>query len=255
MRRPLRANVVFDANPLLPPIAALSDDAHISILWDERVDQVDAPRGLMIVSEVQVTTAGEDSVDIARGTDLDGADSVAHVIKGRSFDTSQRHSDGPTVELQRQVVQDNLPIRSRLDRRNRVVAVTIQEGDDGGCDLRPGRQVRAFSFRSTLALRRWPWSSVPRKACPAATARPVASVGGAVRCRAVRPMAAKTRMIDSRTHGGRPDIPGSSRKTVCRRPPRTKENPRGFPRGLRIMPAATYSPTQFPMQYHGRYQA
>ena len=37
--------------------------------------------------------------------------------------------------------------------------------------------------------------------------------------------------------------------------PCTKENPRGFPRGLRIMPAATYSPTQFPMQYHGRYQA
>ena len=32
-----------------------------------------------------------------------------------------------------------------------------------------------------------------------------------------------------------------------------KEKPEGFlPRALEIMPAATYSPTQFPMQYHRR---
>ena len=101
-------------------------NAHIRILWNERVDHVDARGGLMIVSEVQMATAGGDSFDIADGTELDRTDPVAHLIDGRSFHTSQRHSDGTPVELQDEVAQDDLPVRSRLDRRDRVVAVAIE---------------------------------------------------------------------------------------------------------------------------------
>ena len=63
--------------------------------------------------------------------------------------------------------------------------------------------VRVFSFRSMLALRRWPWSSVARNASAAATARPSRRLQ--VPCAAARdtPIVAKTRMIASRTLEGR----------------------------------------------------
>ena len=48
-------DVVFDANALLQMIARLRHDTHVTILWNERVDEVDTSRRSMVVSEVQAT--------------------------------------------------------------------------------------------------------------------------------------------------------------------------------------------------------
>ena len=140
-RGPSRAHVVLDAHSLLPRIAGLTHHTHVTILWNERVGQIDTRRRLMVVSKIHrrrpETTVL--TVPTARTWMVPDPSRISPIV-GASTRVSVS-DDGTAVELQHEIRQDHLPVRSRLDRRNCVVAITIEERDDRGCDVHAGRQV------------------------------------------------------------------------------------------------------------------
>ena len=95
----------------------------------------------MIVLETELASKAHARLDVAARAHLNGAEAVAHFLERRRFDVIQRQRNRAAVELEHHVRQNLPPVPFRLERRDSLVAITIDQRNDAVGDTRSGRQI------------------------------------------------------------------------------------------------------------------